>query len=276
MRDCMSCSKRTSDTRHVVHSGMDSEGYMCAECRYDPLHHPRAALAIHTVSLLRAWRAWVPLTGVWRPYALQENSRQHHQGDCPPYQQAGEDAPLCVANPNPNCVLRTRRARISAHPSLRRWCERSKGQYRPLRLPDVPMQRNATAPIRGHGSGAQKRKAALSGVKSTMERTMERGMRSMQRMRENVCDAVNELCYTPRGTREERTQKREQLKALEELRKPFPSGSGVFARTSPPPHTSSGVCNPATIGETFHTHRSPAELEQSMRNRPWCVSFSWC
>jgi hypothetical protein len=50
MRDCMGCDQRKSDTRHVLHSGLDREGYMCFDCRYVPLHHPRAALAIHMVN----------------------------------------------------------------------------------------------------------------------------------------------------------------------------------------------------------------------------------
>lgn len=99
-------------------------------------------------------------------------------------------------------------------------------QYRPLTSPDMPMQTNAALPNRGQGSGAQKRKAALGGVK----KAIEGGVRSIQRLKDGWCDAVNELCYTPRGTREERTQKREQLKALEDCQNPMPSGSGACAR----------------------------------------------
>ena len=45
MRDCFICSERKSDTRHVSHSGLDSEGYMCGDCRYvPPSTHNREAL----------------------------------------------------------------------------------------------------------------------------------------------------------------------------------------------------------------------------------------
>lgn len=123
---------------------------------------------------------------------------------------------------------------LTVRPSLARGCERSNTQYRPLTWPDAPMQKNAAFPSRGQGSGAQKRKAALGGT------ILERGMRTVQRVKDDVYDTMSDaLQYIPKGTREERKQKREQQKALEEFHNPSPSGSGACARAH---HLASRVC----------------------------------